>query len=248
MKEERALKAILPCRARDPRVLSQGGLGADPTRHVRGFTLIELVLVVLLVGAIMVLAGFASGTFTYWKEEAFLRRLVETIEFLHTQAVSDQAFYRLELDFGRGDQPSFFAVGVVKEEDDTALQTYGVASDDIGIVSTELYFFLHPSLGADGSYTVIPPPSFPSLFEPTYFPRGVMLEGVRTASHIYAREQEDKAYMLFSPRGFSSFAVLHLTLSTGAPVTILVNPFTGMTELYREFRDFEWTYGANSKK
>lgn len=208
----------------------------------RAFTLIELVIVILVVGLLMLLATIPTGAYQYWKEEAFIRRLTETIQFLHTQAVADQAFYRLELDFGKDEQKSFFSVGVVQPEEDTALQTQNAASEDIGLVSTELYFFLHASTGAEGSYTIIPPPSFPSLYEPVFFPQDVVLEGVRTASARYDREHDDKAFLVFSPRGFSAFAVLHLRLSKGAPVTILVNPFTGMTSIYREFRDFEWTY------
>jgi hypothetical protein len=56
------------------------------------------------------------------------------------------------------------------------------------------------------------------------------------------------AYMLFSPRGFSEFSVIHIVLSNGAPVTILVNPFTGGTEIYREYKDFKWTYGRNKER
>jgi len=213
-----------------------------------GFTLIELVIVVLIIAAMMMLVTVPTGAVAYWKEEAFIRKLVETIEFLHTQAVADQAFYRLELDFGEGRQRSFFSVGVVKPEEDFAIQTKGVASEDVGLVSTELYFFLHPSTGVDGSYTIIPPPSYPSLFEPTLFPQDLTLERVRTAGGIFERGHDDKAFLVFSPRGFSGFAVLHLKLSGGAPVTILVNPFTGMTTIYREFRDFEWTYGRANKE
>ncbi|NMC61974.1 MAG: type II secretion system protein [SAR324 cluster bacterium] len=213
-----------------------------------GFTLIELVMVILVIGAMMLLVTFSTGSYQYWREEAFIRRLTETIEFLHTQAVADQAFYRLELDFGRGKQQSFFSVGVVQAEEDKVLQAQGIATEDIGLVSTELYFFLHPSTGVDGTYSIIPPPSFPSLYEPTFFPEDVFLERVRTASAIYNRNQDDKAFLLFSPRGFSSFAVLHLSLSKGAPLTILVNPFTGMTKIYREHKDFEWTYSKAKEK
>ena len=220
----------------------------DGQKSARGFTLIELMIVVLVFAALMMLATVPTGAIRYWKEEAFLRRLMDTIQFLHTQAVADQSFYRLELDFGKGDQKSFFSVGVVKPEEDPALNTAGVASADVGLVSTELYFFLHPSTGVDGSYSIIPPPSFPSLYDPVMFPQDVYLERVRTAGGIYERGHSEKAFLLFSPRGFSAFAVLHLTLGRGAPATILVNPFTGMTTLYHEFKDFEWTYSNREGK
>ena len=201
----------------------------------------------------MVLATVPTGAISYWQEESFIRRLTDTIQFLHTQAVADQAFYRLEFDFGKGEQQSFYSVGVVKPDEEMLPVTNSadasvVSSEDVGLVSTELYFFLHPSTGVDGSYTIIPPPSYPSLYQPVFFPRDVTLERVRTAASVYERGHDDKAFLVFSPRGFSAFAVLHLKLSGGAPVTILVNPFTGMTTVYREFRDFDWTYTGQKKE
>ena len=61
------------------------------------------------------------------------------------------------------------------------------------------------------------------------------------------RNVDKSAYILFSPRGFSEFAILHLSSTTRDPVTILINPFTGLTETFREYRDYEWTYGRNKE-
>ena len=52
-----------------------------------GFTLIELIVVVLVLGAAMALVGLRLGTFNFWREEAFIRKISETITFLHHQAV-----------------------------------------------------------------------------------------------------------------------------------------------------------------
>ena len=51
------------------------------------------------------------------------------------------------------------------------------------------------------------------------------------------------AYIRFSPRGFSEFAVIHLRTAAGKEITILINPFTGEAQIIREYKDFEWTYG-----
>jgi hypothetical protein len=91
---------------------------------------------------------------------------------------------------------------------------------------------------------MIPPPLFPSLAKPVPFPEGVTLTDVRT---MRGMKTEGTPYVHFSPRGFSEFCVIHLRLQNGSELTILVNPFTGLTEIYREYKDFEWTYGHQKK-
>jgi hypothetical protein len=91
-----------------------------------------------------------------------------------------------------------------------------------------------------------PPPDFPSLAEEQYFPPGTTLTDVRTLRGVQT-PVDGEAYILYSPRGFSEFSVIHLQLSNGEVVTILVNPWTGNPEIYRGYRDFEWTYGRNQQ-
>jgi prepilin-type N-terminal cleavage/methylation domain-containing protein len=207
----------------------------------KAFTLIELVIVLLLIGLLLGLIGFRTGTFSFWKEEGFIRQLTETVTFLHHQAVTDQAFYRLEFDFDH----NTYRIGVMKSdfESDDSLKDLAV---EAGTLSIELAAMLNPSLGED--QTMIPPPSFPSLAEPVQLPSGTVYKDVRTMRGMKSASEGGTAYMLFSPRGFSEFSVIHLTLSNGAPVTILVNPFTGGTDIYREYKDFKWTYGRNKAR
>lgn len=210
------------------------------TEH--GFTLIELVVVIIILGVTSTLLTMNLGTFAYWKEEGFLRRLTETIVFLHRQAVVDQAFYRLEFNL----KQSTYRVGAIRPEDDTQ-STAGLAAlaQEAGNLTLELADFLNPSPGS--ASTLIPPPSFPSLFEPEQLPNGVSLLDLKTARGKENGETAEKLYITFSPRGFSEFAVVHLRMSRGAQVTILVNPFTGLATIYRDYRDFEWTYGRENK-
>jgi hypothetical protein len=58
-------------------------------------------------------------------------------------------------------------------------------------------------------------------------------------------DKRENPFLIFSPRGSSEFGVIHLALGPGKPVTILVNPWTGMAEVYREYKEFEWTMGRN---
>lgn len=207
-----------------------------------GFTLVELVLVIVIIGLVFGVVGVRSGSFDFWKEEGFLRRMSETITFLHHQAVSDQAFYRIDFDLRRNN----YRVRVVRAEEYDDEGRLSLIASDAGALSLELAAFLNPSIGR--SQTLIPPPSLPSLADPQEFPPGTTIEDIRTMRGRFTPSEHESAYIAFSPRGFSEFAVLHFRISTGEPVTILVNPFTGLTEIFREYKDFEWTYGRKKQE
>ncbi len=207
-----------------------------------GFTLIELAVVIIIIGLVFGVVGIRSGSFDFWKEEGFLRRISETITFLHHQAVADQAFYRMDFDL-RNDNYRVRVVRTEESDDDAALAQM---ASDVGVLSLELAAFLNPSVGR--SQTLIPPPSIPSLAEPQQFPPGMHIEDIRTMRGRFTPSEHESAYIMFSPRGFSEFAVLHLRLENNQPVTLLVNPFTGLTDIYREYKDFEWTYGRKKQE
>ena len=61
----------------------------------------------------------------------------------------------------------------------------------------------------------------------------------------YAPQDIESMQIIFSPKGFVDFSVIHLYNDRGGEYTILVNPFTGFTEQYNEYKDFEWTYNDN---
>lgn len=200
------------------------------------FTLVELIIVILIIGVMMTLVGIGSGTFAFWREEGFIRKLSEVMVFLHHQAPIDQEYYRIEFDFEKNQ----YQVGVMKNISN-ADPAQLAALQDAGELSLELAAFLSPSIGENQE--VIPPPSFPSLAEPEIFPPGMLIEDVHTMRGKIDARGKERAYVLFSPRGFSEFAVIHLRTSSGAPVTIAVNPFTGITEIFREYKEFSPTYG-----
>lgn len=201
----------------------------------KGFTLIELVVVVMIIGLVSGLLLVRVGTVSFWDQESFLRKLSETIVFLHHQAVMDQTTYALEIDL----EKNSYKVGAVKVEEGGDSHLAELAQD-AGTISLELAAFLNPSMGT--AQSIIPPPSFPSLAEEVIPPRDIVFDDVRTMRGISSKK-DGKVYIFFSPRGFSEFAVIHLLLADQKPATILVNPFTGLTEIYREYKDFEWAYG-----
>ena len=201
-----------------------------------GFTLIELILVIAIVGIAAGITVFRLGTFTYWSEQAFLRRLSETITFLHYQTVADQSFYILDLDFAQNS----YSVGVLKSEDSSLAELADLAVE-AGSLSLELAATLSPSIGTE--QTIIPPPTYPSLAEPVKLPHETRLVRARTMRGII---EKDHAYVFFSPRRFSEFALIQVQLSSGQIVTIKINPFTGNSEIVGEAMDYELDYRSNS--
>jgi hypothetical protein len=202
---------------------------------VSGFTLVELALVLLVIGLVTGLILPRLGAFTFWQQEAFLRKLNETIVFLHHQAVADQTFYRLDF------EPDGYQVRVIRPEENEHDEFLTELAIDAGNLSLELSAFLNPSPGHN--YTLIPPPAFPSLAEAVKIPGNGRIVSLRTPRGRKSVSEKGDSYILFSPRGYSEFAVINLILSSGQKVTIVVNSFTGNTTILRDELDFEWSYG-----
>lgn len=209
---------------------------ATSASSVEGFTLIELVMVIIIVGIMFTLALQGSNSFTIWKEDAALRKLSETIRYLHHQATTEQAYYRLEFNFPENS----YRVGVLRRETSQTEDIDNLVLD-AGTLSLELSAFLNPSHG--NTYTFIPPPSHPSLYEPSVFPPEMRIEMVQNMSGEHAAASTERVGITFSPRGFSEFAVIHILYNTGLQRTILVNPFSGLTTVQQGWKDYEWAYG-----
>ena len=212
-------------------------------KHKRnsGLTLIELIVTITIISLTFVLVGSKLGISNFWKEEAFLRKFRETITFLHQQAVVDQSFYRLDFDF----QDNSYLVSAIStsqdsEEEDNNQKNRQLVASGIGYLSQELSLILSPAIGRN--YQLIPPPSFPSLAKKIPLPTDMSFDVIKTQRGDFTERQQDQAYILFSPRGYTEFAVIHLNQGDFGKITIFINPFTGNTELYREYKEFDWNY------
>lgn len=200
-----------------------------------GFTLIELILVIVIVSIATALLTVRLGAFDSWKEQPTLNKLKETIVLLNNQAVIDQAFYRLEFDL----EENLFRVGVMREEDPTANVVAGV---NLAPLEQEESGLLSPSMPSGA--TMIPPPFLPALAQPTKFPGRLRLEDVVTRRGKAVRgEGRGNPYLLFYPSGFSDFGVIHISTGEDSSITILSNPWTGLAEQYPGYKEFKWTLG-----
>lgn len=201
----------------------------------RAFTLIELVLVITIMGLMIGIFSVRLSDIHFWKEEAALRKLSELVVYLNNAAVMDQSFYRIEFDL----ENRQYRVGVIKNESNVMQNQSGA---NLPPLQLELSAMLSPDMGDES--TVIPPPSMPSLAEPTTLPGAMAFIDVMTPrGKVAAGDNRENPYLIFSPRGTSEFGVIHVAIGPGHPVTILVNPWTGMAEVYREYKDFKWNLG-----
>lgn len=203
-----------------------------------GFTIIELFVVFVLISVSIGILIIRTGTYSYWRQESFIRQLSDTLVFLHHQAISDQAFYQMEFDF----DANRYAIGIIAPE--YHANPLSAALGSAGRLSQELAYIISPAVGRDR--TLVAPPSFPTLGVPVELPAELVLTEIRTMRGKHMPTVSEKPYILFSPRGFSEFAVIHLETGQKEPITILINPFSGNTEIYREYKDFEWTYGQKN--
>gem|GEM_PF-737406 len=204
------------------------------SRH-HGFTIIELAIVILVISALFFVGFGSSSSPQFWRRQAALRELNETMRFLFHQAVADQTYYQIEFDL----KSSTYTVGAIipEPETDERLAEFG---GDAGNISLELNAFLNPSYGQ--THTVIPPPTFPSLGDPRQLPKGIQIEAIYTPKG-WTRRSEDKLVRIrFSPKGFAEFVALHLLIGDKQEMTLVNNPFTGITQTFNEWKDFEWTF------
>lgn len=225
-----------------------------------GFTLVEILLVLtLMIVIVVVLVRPQVGNFSYWEQEGEIKKISELITFLYYQALSDGENYRLE--FSLDEEPHTYRIGQLapdgfNQRDDPQNDQQGLEEEedrptyDSGtLIAQEIDHFLHPQSARFTS--MVPPQNLPSLAEPIRLPVGMEITDIRTIRGDYTiSSPQDRPYILFSPRGFVEFAVIHLRLerSSDVDVTLLVNPFTGIVDIHREYKQFEWNYGSSRGK
>lgn len=185
-----------------------------------GLTLIEIILVIVIISVMFFIVGYGTGTFKYWKEDTFIQELRETLSFLHTQAVGDQSIYRLNF------TEHGYRVGVLRPEEDISSINPDLCSQDVGALSCELAFFLSP--GSNKNYTIIPPPSFPSLFDEKTMPFGMTLKKILAPT---SDPSDSLKSVDFSPDGINQSLIILLETDRGQVFTISLNPLTGATTL-----------------
>ena len=143
----------------------------NEARTEKGFTIAELVLVIIIIGLAVGLLSTRLGVVDAWRENAAFKKLSDTVVFINNQAVMDQVYYRMEFDLEKRQ----YRIGVMRPDDTIASNPSGV---NLPPLQLELANLLSPS--AKGDVTMIPPPSLPSLAEPVQLPGEMYFEDIVT--------------------------------------------------------------------
>jgi len=206
---------------------------APATAAQNGFTLLEIMIVVVLMALLALSVSSGFGMLTRYRESQFITDLAQTLEFLHAEALSSQQFYQIEFDLVK----KSWHVGLLQPEEELPNPAPGTG---VGIITMELADFLNPPLGNAQSFMI--PPDFPSLAKERIMPGTGGFVDIVTPRGKITPQTGEKPYVIFSPRGFTEFAVFHITLQNGTFITLVTNPFTGEIEIHDGYKEFKWTY------
>lgn len=198
---------------------------AKTTKNSSAFTFIELTLVITILAVLTMFVAVKTGSYNYWKQQSTIRELSGLLNFLHNQAISDQSYYKMEFDIDR----NAYRVGILKADSDiSAIDTENEYSD-VGNLTREINDFMNPTLG--DAQTLIPPPSYPSLFEPTFLPDGMKFDRIKTEREDWDKNENNVAEIIFSPKGYSEFSDIYLKFETGQVIVLAMNPYTGIVDI-----------------
>jgi prepilin-type N-terminal cleavage/methylation domain-containing protein len=209
------------------------------TSSSSGFTLLELIIVVSIATLITVAFTTRFGIFERFQEDRFISEMINTLEFLHDEAKKSYTFYSFSFDLkNRTWRAGQLNGGNSNLPNPNSTQTNPLLAQGVGTLTSELASFLNPPLGNPEQLS--PPEGFPSLYEEHRLPGEARFSDIVTPRGMVTEESGYNPYIIFSPRGFTEFAVIHLKKSNGSDLTLLTNPFTGIVELHQGYQEFKW--------
>lgn len=232
-----------------------------------GFTLIELVVVVVLIALIGSLAVSRLDNIMLWKQRSEIREFGSVWELLFGEAQRRGKRFRLVLNIDdnsytvRQENPiledqsrnvdylknlrldSERARREQAEQDSvTSAEEQLKEEDYISTMPLETQYFL--TVGSDaGLARLSVPVDLPSLGEVHRFSSGLRLRDVSTAN---GRMTSGTTIIRFSPLGGSEFAVVHFIIGDGV-ATMLLNPATGDLQTLTSDVDFDWMKSGGQK-
>lgn len=193
----------------------------------KGFTLIELMVTLVIVGLIMGLAIGQVGKTLSWDFKAAARRLSSTIRYLYNKSATEGVTLRLVFDL---DDPSFWVEGtsesftLTREEE----EAFSKRSETKDSKSEELK-----------SKEVTFSPQESSLTKPYHLPKGVYFKDIY-AEHQIAPVDSGKAYIYFFPQGYVERSVINLRdKNDEVHYGLKVNPISGISKIEADYIEAE---------
>ena len=238
-------------------------------RNTKGLTLIELVVVVVILGAIAAIGVQRIGPIIASRQKSEIREFGHIWEVLYQEALLRGEAYRLILNL---DEHSYHVRREVMPESETSIdfQTVDLLSnlrtkgeqkrrkeeeqdeeskslqeeyeEDSLRQSGDLQELFYKSLfhDSEGNVRLALPTEFPSLGETRTFSNGLLFKEIITPNDSF---NEGEVAIRFSPRGGSDFAVVYLVREDdGAIFTVFLNPNTGQVKVEEGEKRYEWTF------
>lgn len=244
-----------------------------PRAQDSGFTLIEMIMVIVLLGVISGIAAVRLESVGMWKKKDDLRSFAATWETLFNEAVATQYGFQLVIDL---DEQNYYALQEIPNRSESSTvqvdylenlriksqqerlekekleesrknlenQIAEVAEFESGDLEKQYYAAIFADPFQAASTS--PPLDFPSLAEKKYLSSGLRIKDVKIMNE---KIEEGSAIIRFSPQGSSTFAVVHFELEEGeASFTLIMNPSTGRVTTLPNYVDYEWSLGKNDKE
>jgi prepilin-type N-terminal cleavage/methylation domain-containing protein len=204
-------------------------------RSAKGFTLLEMMIVVVIVGLLAFLgANTIKGAFKS-KSRELSWRMASTIRYLYNSAITENKTYRLVFDF---ENNSYWAESTSERvllekkaspETKEAALTPSESGSEEGSEKVTPISPMEPVFGAVES----------ALMETRTLPSGIFIKDVYTGKNVAAA---GKAYIHFFPNGFAERAIINFRdESDEKHVSIKINPFNGETDVSQEYRTADGT-------
>lgn len=230
----------------------------------RGFTLVEVAIVIFLIAIMSTLAITRFGAIDSVRQKSSLRRFVNTWEFLHAQAKARGESYRLQIDLNLGTYtvrrevpvqgPAVQQVDRLRNFRTKSEQERLAKQDQERLLSLEEeykeddarqgdalenVFFQTVFRDPEQNFRLGIPIEFPSLQKEQALAPGVRFRDVTVAGE---EVKEGIAAIRFSSTGASEFAVVHFLVEETV-MTAVVNPATGKVDLNTGDQEFDWLHG-----
>ena len=199
-----------------------------------GFTLVELIIVLAIIAGVVIF-GFnvLVGSSTKNMKSTGLH-LFKIINYVYNEASLTGSYYRIVFDL---DKQKYFV-----EYSDTP---FYVIQDDDAVEQIRIKNEEKPDVGQDeevesaasakGNFTE----SDDDLLEIFELPENIKFADVQV-SHQKEKATSGKAYLYFFPKGYTEFAVIHISdVDEENFLSLIVNPLTANVDISPEYVDYD---------
>lgn len=237
------------------------------SRFSSGFTLIELVLVIVIIGLISAVMATRFDSIQVWRVESDIRRFADLWGFLYSEAFARGDSYRLVMDLNR--QVYYVRREVPVEENEVRQVDYLAnfrtkgererrakkeQEDMVGSLQEEfekedrrlaapldVLFYQTVFSDPQAPQRLTVPLEFPSLAEEKSLPDGLVLRDVVVNGET---SNNGQVYLQLSPSGSSEIAAIHFEAGENV-FTVSMDPATGRVTIDEGDLDFSVRSGLS---